>query len=253
MCFDTDSDAADPRHRRRGRLARRPRARRRPTATQFAAFLATPDEPATTGHRHPARRARALPLLRGARAALRRARPRRDRDRLLRPHRRRREARRRLRVHAARRADDGRRASRPTSRAAVEQLRDAGRDVDLHRRLLLRRPRTRGSRPRRGTASPARSASTAARRASAAVAERRRSAPREMTCPILALQAGDDQNITAEDNAAFDAGARGRRRRARDRHLRRRAAQLLRPQAGGVRRRVRRRVAADARVRRAHS
>jgi carboxymethylenebutenolidase len=26
-----------------------------------------------------------------------------------------------------------------------------------------------------------------------------------MTCPILALQAGDDQNITAEDNAAFDA------------------------------------------------
>ena len=25
-----------------------------------------------------------------------------------------------------------------------------------------------------------------------------------MTCPILALQAGDDQNITAEDNAAFD-------------------------------------------------
>ncbi|HEY3962653.1 MAG TPA: dienelactone hydrolase family protein [Gaiellaceae bacterium] len=26
----------------------------------------------------------------------------------------------------------------------------------------------------------------------------------EMTCPILALQAGDDQNITAEDNAAFD-------------------------------------------------
>ena len=27
----------------------------------------------------------------------------------------------------------------------------------------------------------------------------------EMTCPILALQAGADQNITAEDNAAFDA------------------------------------------------
>jgi carboxymethylenebutenolidase len=25
----------------------------------------------------------------------------------------------------------------------------------------------------------------------------------EMTCPILALQAGDDQNITADDNAAF--------------------------------------------------
>ncbi len=27
----------------------------------------------------------------------------------------------------------------------------------------------------------------------------------EMACPILALQAGDDANITAEDNAAFDA------------------------------------------------
>ena len=26
----------------------------------------------------------------------------------------------------------------------------------------------------------------------------------EMDCPILALQAGDDQNITAEDNAAFE-------------------------------------------------
>ena len=26
----------------------------------------------------------------------------------------------------------------------------------------------------------------------------------EMECPILALQAGDDQNITAEDNAAFE-------------------------------------------------
>jgi carboxymethylenebutenolidase len=26
----------------------------------------------------------------------------------------------------------------------------------------------------------------------------------EMECPILVLQAGDDQNITAEDNAAFE-------------------------------------------------
>jgi carboxymethylenebutenolidase len=30
----------------------------------------------------------------------------------------------------------------------------------------------------------------------------------EMTCPILALQAGDDQNITAEDNAAFEEALR---------------------------------------------
>jgi carboxymethylenebutenolidase len=30
----------------------------------------------------------------------------------------------------------------------------------------------------------------------------------EMTCPILALQAGDDANITAEDNAAFEEALR---------------------------------------------
>jgi carboxymethylenebutenolidase len=30
----------------------------------------------------------------------------------------------------------------------------------------------------------------------------------EMACPILALQAGDDQNITAEDNAAFEEALR---------------------------------------------
>ena len=30
----------------------------------------------------------------------------------------------------------------------------------------------------------------------------------EMECPILALQAGDDQNITAEDNAAFEEALR---------------------------------------------
>ena len=68
----------------------------------------------------------------------------------------------------------------------------------------------------------------------------------ELKAPILALQAGDDQNITAEDNAAFDAGAERRRRRARARHVRRRAAQLLRPQAGGVRRGVGRRMVEDA-------
>ena len=31
----------------------------------------------------------------------------------------------------------------------------------------------------------------------------------EMGCPILALQAGDDQNITAEDNAAFEQALAG--------------------------------------------
>ena len=73
----------------------------------------------------------------------------------------------------------------------------------------------------------------------------------EIECPILALQAGDDQGITAEDNAAFEQALYRGRRRARDRQLRRRAAQLLRPQAGAVQGRVRRRVASHARVHRA--
>ena len=79
----------------------------------------------------------------------------------------------------------------------------ARRDVGLHRRLLLRRPplvaRSRG-RPR---PAPAPSASTAAR-----AKDRRRARPGTVAdrieAPILALQAGADQNITAEDNDAFD-------------------------------------------------
>ena len=58
--------------------------------------------------RDPPGRPRALPLLRGARAPLRRARPHGRRVRLLRADGGRREAGRRLRVHAARAADDGR-------------------------------------------------------------------------------------------------------------------------------------------------
>ena len=69
-----------------------------------------------------------------------------------------------------------------------------------------------------------------------------RSARPRCAAPILALQAGDDQNITAEDERGLRRGARRRRRRARARHLRRRAAQLLRPQVRRVRGRVRGRV-----------
>jgi carboxymethylenebutenolidase len=57
----------------------------------------------------------------------------------------------------------------------------------------------------------------------------------EIECPILALQAGADHATSAEDNAAFDAALTASRRRARDRHVPRRSAQLLRSQAGGVR------------------
>ena len=82
---------ADPGHPRRRRLARRPRARvggrdglRR---VRRDARRAGPHR-----HRHPSRRPRALPLLRGARAALCRAGLSRGRVRLLRPHGRRCEA-----------------------------------------------------------------------------------------------------------------------------------------------------------------
>ena len=106
-----------------------------------------------------------------------------------------------------------------------------------------------GSQPLPATASQARSASTARRPGSAA--DRARSnASRAIECPILALQAGDDQGITADDNATFERALTGCGRRARDRRLRRGTAQLLRPEAGGVRGRVRGRVAPRARVRR---
>ena len=118
-----------------------------------------------------------------------------------------------------------------------------GRRVGLHRRLLLRRPQLvalgrRRARPRR-RGRLLRDARRAERPAGPD-----RSAPREIAAPILALQAGDDQNITAEHNAAFDAALTAAGRRARGRHLRRRAAQLLRPQVRGVRRGLRGRVAA---------
>ncbi len=87
-----------------------------PDGNRFAAFLATPEEPARVGVVILPGRPRALSLLRGARAPLRRTRLRGARVRLLRAHGGGREARRRLRVHAARAADDARR--RPGRRAA---------------------------------------------------------------------------------------------------------------------------------------
>ena len=81
------------------------------------------------------------------------------------------------------------------TRAAVEWLLERGSHEGLHGRLLLRRPQLMAGnrsrpRPRRSgrlLRPPARSDQAA-----------------QMKGPILALQAGADQNITAEDNAAFD-------------------------------------------------
>ena len=73
----------------------------------------------------------------------------------------------------------------------------------------------------------------------------------ELAAPILALMGGADPGIPVEDVRAFERALDAAGRRARDRDLRRRAAQLLRPEVRGVRRRIRGRVAPRARVRRA--
>ena len=106
--------------------------------TEFSAYLARAEGP--DGRRRPARRARPVPLLRGARGALRRRRPPGDRGRLLRPHRRPRPARRGLRVPAARRADARPRhvALDVATATRLPQAPDRHRTRD-HRRLLLRR------------------------------------------------------------------------------------------------------------------
>ena len=67
----------------------------------------------------------------------------------------------------------------------------------------------------------------------------------EMTLPVLGLFAGEDDHITREQISAFDDALE---RAARDRHLRGRPALVLRPQAGAVRRAIRRRLGAHPRL-----
>ena len=143
MCFDPDSDAADPADRRRGRLARRPRPQPPTDGNEFAAFLAAPDEPSATG-------VVILPDVRGLyhfyeELALRFAErghaaiafdyfgrtagvAKRDDDFEYMPH-------------VEQTTDAGVQAD---ARAAVERAARARRDVDLLGRLLLRRPRVVG-------------------------------------------------------------------------------------------------------------
>ena len=73
----------------------------------------------------------------------------------------------------------------------------------------------------------------------------------QIEAPVLALQAGADAAHHRGGQRGVRARALRRGRRARARRLRGRAAQLLRPQAGRVRRRVRGRLGPRARVRRA--
>ena len=151
----------------------------------------------------PPGRARALPFLRGARPAVRRARIRGRGVRLLRQDRRGREAGRRLRVHAPRRADDaGRRAGghrrlrRPPARRGLR--------VDLHRRLLLRWPQLVAGRGLRARSRGRGRLLRASRGGSSFGHARPTQRAADFTAPILALQGGDDPGIPVEDSKAFD-------------------------------------------------
>ena len=194
--------AADPGHLGRGRLARRPRARgaRREPLRRLPGHSR---RAVGEGRRDPAGRARALPLLRGAGAALRRARLPGARVRLLRPHGRRREARRGLRVPAARRGGHRRSRSRPTSpRPSSTCARSAW--------SRSSRSASAWAAASRGSPPPAGHGLAGAVGFYGRPGERADGSPgpaqlaSKIEAPILALQAGADQNITAEDNEAFE-------------------------------------------------
>ena len=240
--------APDPRDRGRGGLARRPRARgrrREPVRrVRGPARRARHDR-----DRRAARRARALPLLRGAGAALRRAWVRRRRDRLLRPYGRassKRDDEFPYMDHVAQttpegiQADVARGGRLPPRRGSV---------VGVHRRLLLRRAQLVALGRGRPRARRARSASTACpASATARPGPTQRAA--EIACADPRAPGGRRPAHHRRAERRLRRGADRRRRRARAGHLRRRAAQLLRPQVRRVRGRLGGRVAARPRVRR---
>ena len=88
--------------------------------------------------------------------------------------------------------------------ACVAELKTRAAPARFSRSASASAAATRGSPPPPVTGSPARSASTACPRSgTASPGPTQRAA--EMSCPVLALQAGDDGHITAEHNAEFDA------------------------------------------------
>ena len=171
------------------------------------------------GHHRPARRPRPAPLLRGARAAVRRARAStRSRSTTSAGPRRRRAADERVRVHAARRRRRPGRASRPTSRRGAPSA--PGRTATasgplftigfcMGGRIVVPGADAR-ARPRRR-----RSASTAGRPGRRATTRPRRPTSRPRSrAPVLGIFGGADQGIPADARRGVRAGARrGRRRR----------------------------------------
>ena len=173
---------------------------------ELAAFAAIPDEPGPVGRRRTPRRPRPLPLLRGARAALRRARLSRRRLRLLRPHRRRGEARRRVPVHGSRRADDAR--GHPAGRPGRGRVPRAPRRAAAARTIFTvgfcfgGRNSWLAAAGGHGLAGAIGFYGSTVERNGAPGPTQRAA---EFEAPILALQAGDDANILPEHNAAFEA------------------------------------------------
>ncbi len=135
--------------------------------------------------------------------------------------------------------------------ACVAHLRARRVRGGLHGRVLLRRPQLVARRRVRARARRRDRLLREARAGQRRLTRSDRSARARWRAPILALQGGDDPAIPVEESRGVRRGAHRRRRRARGRDLRRRAAQLLRPQARGVRGRVRGRLEPRARVRRA--
>ena len=111
--------------------------------------------------------------------------------------------------------------------ASVAHLSSMGSRPDLHRRLLLRRKRLAGGCRLRTRARRARSASTAGR---AGCSTSSRSSTRRSS----RSQGGLDQGIPHEDNVEFEEALSAAGKDYELARVRRRAAQLLRPQAGGV-------------------
>ena len=172
---------------------------------RFAAFVGHARAAGRDGRRRAAGRARPLPLLRGARAALRRARAtRRSRSTTSagRPASASATTTSPTRTTSPRRPRTG---SRRTSRAAVDAA---------PRRTAPRRSSpsasasaaaTRGSRRPPATASPARSASTAGRESGTAIARPDAARGRDRRRRSSRSRPATTQNITPELNAAFEA------------------------------------------------
>ena len=246
MCFDHDSrppiapiaggalDAEPP----------DPDGRRRHA---FAAFRARADDADRRRDHHPARRARPPPVLRGAGAAVRGARHRRRRHRLLRADRRRVEPRGdgfEYMPHVSQTTWAGLGADiRAAAAAPAVRGRRRG-AVGLHDRVLHGRPAVVPRRDARAWTSPG--VIGLLRLARRPVAQRHAGAGRrgdgDGRRPVLGHLRRRRPGHPGRAVAAFEAALAARRRRPPDRDVPGRPAQLLRPQGGRVRaRRARRR------------